>query len=206
MAETEYRVRKLEITLARFIGGGVVAVVAILAFIGDTSLYQIPTQVRTAVSGAVTKYVEEKLPGFDETLRSFLIETGEAVERAKKDAGEIDDLAESLRNWGVQVQTGIVEIHKDKMAHIWDVQQNHCPRGREGQRGELSGRVNFPEPFSSPPQVLLALSGLDFASDRNIRIRAIASKVDEAGFDYLLYTWCNTRVWWIRASWIAVAE
>lgn len=206
MAETEDRVRRLEITLARFIGGGVVAVVAILAFIGVTSLYQIPTQVRTAVSGAVTNYVKKEVPGFGERLQGFLTEAGEAVAQAKKNAGETDALAENLRSRGVQVQTGIVEIHKDKMGDLWDVEQNHCPRGREGQRGELSGRVKFPEPFLSPPQVLLALSALDLASDRNVRIRAVTSKVDEEGFDYLLYTWCNTRVWWIRASWIAVAE
>ena len=111
-----------------------------------------------------------------------------------------------LRGRDVQVQTGTVEIHKDKMGGLWDVRDSHCPRGREGQRGELSGRADFPEPFLSPPQVLLALSALDFASGRNLRIHAIVSKVDEAGFDYLLYTWCNTKVWWVRASWIAVAK
>ena len=207
MADIEDRVGRLERTLARLGGGAIVGGVALLAFFGTTSFYHIPNAIKT--------YVETELPGFEKRLRDFLADAEESVgqlqehaDQGKEHADQLQDWAEAWRSSGVPVkmQTGLLVIHKSDMPDLWDVPAGHCPEGIAGQRGELEGRVDFQEPFHSPPTVLIAFSALDFAHDRNIRIRVRAEKVDKEGFDYVLATWCNTRVWKTQASWIAIAN
>ena len=205
MADIESRLGRLERTLARLTGGAIVAGIMLLAFLGATSFYQIPKKIAEVVPRAIDNYVESKLPGFGEKLQGFLTEAQESADRLKKHADELEALADALRGGVTLVQTGRVEIHKNKIPNLWEVKVEHCPE-KDANRGELNGRVNFPESFLSPPKVLMAFSSLDFSHGRNLRIVADAWNVDEKGFDYALLTWCNTKVWRVIASWIAVGE
>lgn len=206
MAETEDRVRKLEIRLACLITGGIVTVVAIGAFLGATNLYHIPKQVRQAVSDSIPEYVKRDMPDFREKLQGFLAEAAEAAGRAKGHAAEIEDLANTLRGRGVRVQTGSVSMHRNEIPSLQNI--DRCPKPpEEHRRGHLAGRVNFPEPFVSPPEVLMAFAAIATAQvDRGNRLVVETTYVDKEGFDYVMYTWCNSIVTWVRASWIAVAK
>ena len=214
MEETdEHRIRKLEIKLARLIAGGIVAVVAILAFIGVTKWYQIPTQVRTAVSDAISKSVEEELPRFGERLERFLTETEEAAERAKEHASEIDGLAQALRSRNVQIQTGIVEIDKDGDPDVFKLDYSCGPYSQAPirYRGTRGKRVDFPTLFASTPEVFMALSYIDaksreFAGTSRLGIKTQITHVDTRGFNYDFVVWCQTGLRRGEASWIAVAR
>lgn len=74
------------------------------------------------------------------------------------------------------------------------------------KRGELEGRVEFHRPYHGPPAVMISLSAVDFIQGSNYRIDVEVTGVDEKGFDYVFYTWYNTKVWYARASWMAVSR
>ena len=204
MPEIEDRIWRLERTLGRLIGGGIVAVVAILALLGATSFHQIPTQIATAVSA----YIDREEPNFGETIRSFLSDTETAAKQAKESAGEIEAMENALRSRGVQVQTGMLSMSQESHPHLWNVDRGHCPRWAEGgRRGILDEHVEFPESFLAPPEVVMALNIIDTGHDgRPVRLFMDVKNVNEEGFDYNLFTSCNSKVNWVRASWIAVAK
>ena len=75
-----------------------------------------------------------------------------------------------------------------------------------GLQGVVGGRVQFPEAFSSVPRVQLSLSQLDIWNGANTRVRVAVTSVDREGFDYEMYSWAGTRVYYMTASWIAVTR
>ena len=109
-----------------------------------------------------------------------------------------------------QVFTGRVRIHRDQIPNLESIPLSHCPKSPEkAYRGIVNGRVNFPQPFSSPPEVLMALTQIgigDIAAERGLRLTVEPAHIDEKGFNYSLYTWCNTQIAAAIASWIAVGK
>ena len=204
MPEVEDRVWRLERTLGRIIGGGIVLAVVILAFLGVTSFYQIPTQITKAISA----YIEREEPRFGEKVKGILADTERAAEQAKESAAEIEAIENDLGSRGVLVQTGMVSMDQKSHPHIWNVDRGHCPPWAEGgRRGMLDEYVKFPKPFLAPPKVLMALNIIDTGHDgRPVRLFMDVKNVSEEGFHYNLFTSCNSKVNWVRASWIAVAE
>ena len=77
---------------------------------------------------------------------------------------------------------------------------------RDGVQGVVGGRVQFPKAFSSVPRVQLSLSQLDIWNGTNTRVRVEVTSVDREGFDYDMYSWAGTRLYYVAASWIAVTE
>ena len=74
-------------------------------------------------------------------------------------------------------------------------------------RGVRGGRVEFDEPFSSAPEVIIALRQLDAGGgQQNTRISVVITAVDREGFNYNFYTWADTDIYTTMASWIAVAR
>ena len=102
----------------------------------------------------------------------------------------------------VHVQVGVVSLPHDSDG----LREVVRTQGRRRDQGIVNGRVDFATPFSSVPEVQLALSRLDVWSHANTRIETIVKSVDQEGFDYELYYWADTRVHSATASWIAVAK
>ena len=111
------------------------------------------------------------------------------IEALKKEAGE------------VRVQTGRVHITRDAMPELL---QPNCRSHVE--RGEKHGRVDFQEPFASTPKVIMALAGIDMFHEAHGRFHVIVESVGAKGFEYRFVTWCDTRLYWAEAYWIAVAQ
>ena len=179
--------------------------IMLLAYFGATSFYQIPNEVAKVIPNAIENHVEEHRTGFHGQLQEYLDQAENSALRGRQYAMELEELVDKFRDVGVLAQTGMVEIYKKEVPELWNVESGHCPEGDKGKRGKLNRRVNFSKAFESPPEVLMALSNLDFSRKRNLRIAIFVRNIDKEGFDYDLHTWCDTQVRRARAFWIAVA-
>ena len=65
--------------------------------------------------------------------------------------------------------------------------------------------VDFPRPFATKPTVIVAMSGLDAASNSasSVRISISAQNVTERGFDVNFHTWADSRIWSTSVIWVA---
>jgi hypothetical protein len=71
--------------------------------------------------------------------------------------------------------------------------------------GSKNYHVHFPHHFGKKPSVSVSLAGLDVARDFNLRVLSSAIDVTPYSFDIKYYTWEDTKVYWVRFSWIACA-
>ncbi len=67
-------------------------------------------------------------------------------------------------------------------------------------------RVEFSEPFRTPPIVQVALSLWDMDQQTNQRADLATENITEAGFDIVFRTWGDTRVARVRVDWTAMGE
>jgi len=67
-------------------------------------------------------------------------------------------------------------------------------------------RITFEKPFQQTPEVVVSLAGFDIAQDKNARLRVHAQNVDAAGFDLVIETWFDSKIWRVKATWIACFE
>lgn len=104
----------------------------------------------------------------------------------------------------VRVQSGVIVV-SDAEAHesgLATTDNGSCSIAR----GLSGARVDFGEPFASPPEVLVSLTQIDQETRGAAILRIVVTAIDAGGFNYDLHTWCNTRVARVRAEWIAVAR
>ena len=119
-----------------------------------------------------------------------------------KSENRLSKMDERLAAMGkVRVQTGRVRINR---AHLPELLQPNCSSHVE--RGEKQGRVDFQEPFTSTPKVIMALSAIDVSDGANGRFHVIVKSAGAKGFEYKFVTWCDTSLHWAEAHWIAVAQ
>jgi hypothetical protein len=67
----------------------------------------------------------------------------------------------------------------------------------------VSQRIDFSAPFESDPEVMVWLSGIDVANQRNIRIETHATNIDKSGFTIHLGSEGDAIFYGGAASWIA---
>ena len=67
-------------------------------------------------------------------------------------------------------------------------------------------RVDFAEPFSALPTVLVAIRALDTSKDANTRIIVSAANIDARGFEMRFQTWSDSKVYDIIIDWIAYQQ
>jgi hypothetical protein len=63
--------------------------------------------------------------------------------------------------------------------------------------------VHFPQHFATTPSVSVSLAGFDSERKYNVRILSSAVDVSPSSFDIKYHTWADTKVYWVRFSWIA---
>jgi hypothetical protein len=66
--------------------------------------------------------------------------------------------------------------------------------------------VTFSKTFNSPPEVMVAISGLDIDEAKNSRVRVYAQNITEEGFDLVFSTWDDTTLYTVRATWLAFGD
>ena len=108
----------------------------------------------------------------------------------------------------VASQSGVFSIKANGTRELSD--NTRCD-SVDPYRGEMNGRVDFPTPFATPPQVLVGISSLDLTDSRKyagdaVRLTVAVKQVDSKGFNYTFNTWCFTVVNGATASWIAVSR
>ena len=143
----------------------------------------------------------------DMQVRISALENQLVLKGAEQINNTIQDL--QARISALRVQVGFVSISSKEFPALGKPPSG-CPEWTAGgTRGlyKSAGRVDFQEPFASPPKVIMALSTIDIgAPNVNARIHVAVTKVDTTGFNYDFFTWCDTTIYWSRASWIAVAD
>lgn len=102
-----------------------------------------------------------------------------------------------------RVQSGTIQINSDD--GIGDNSRG-CPEGEGAWRGHVDRRLDFPEPFTSVPEVMAAISAVDHHVDNNLRLVLSVNSIDTKGFNYHFFTWCNTRLVRADMRWMAVAK
>lgn len=75
----------------------------------------------------------------------------------------------------------------------------------EGPR-ERRQRVDFSEPYLTPPTVTVGICLWDLDSDTNLRMDICAEDVNENGFTAVFRTWGDTRVARVRMSWQSIGQ
>lgn len=65
-------------------------------------------------------------------------------------------------------------------------------------------RVDFIHPFQRAPVVHIGIVGFDISNHDAARLSATVSHVTSAGFEIVLSTWLNSRLWRVNLSWIAI--
>ena len=72
-------------------------------------------------------------------------------------------------------------------------------------RGERSVtiHINFDKKYEKIPKVMVSISLLDTEKNTNLRINVYAEHINTSGFDLIIYTWDDTRIFRIKATWIS---
>ena len=72
-----------------------------------------------------------------------------------------------------------------------------------GFRQFRSPDIKFNPPFTTPPTVALALSGIDGDRTTNLRVQLEASDVEADEFNVIVTTWDDSLVHQVWVTWIA---
>ena len=64
--------------------------------------------------------------------------------------------------------------------------------------------VAFQRSFLNPPLVHLGIAGFDIANHDAARLTASVANVTAEGFEIVLSTWLNSRLWRVDVNWLAL--
>lgn len=64
--------------------------------------------------------------------------------------------------------------------------------------------VQFATPFTSPPVVQLGLTGFDLDQRDSARLSVRAEEITAGGFEAVISTWAETRVYGVDFQWFAI--
>jgi hypothetical protein len=74
----------------------------------------------------------------------------------------------------------------------------------DGEDRQMRIRVGFTRSFRAVPLVHLGVTGLDVSERDCARLAVSTDNVTTEGFDIVLGTWLNTRLWRVDVSWLAL--
>jgi hypothetical protein len=72
-----------------------------------------------------------------------------------------------------------------------------------GERTFLSPDIKFHTLFSTPPNIMLALSGIDSEHTTNLRVTVTPYDVEADEFNIMIKTWGDTLIYSVLVTWIA---
>ena len=88
----------------------------------------------------------------------------------------------------------------DNRAERWNLDR----LSEDGADRSVRWRVAFSSPFRSPPLVHVGITGFDIANQDAARLTTGVENVTSDGFDIVVGTWLNTRIWRVEMSWLAL--
>jgi hypothetical protein len=72
-----------------------------------------------------------------------------------------------------------------------------------GDRSFRTPDVSFDSPFDTPPNVVLAVGGIDSAQTANLRLALEAYDCEPGEFNIRISTWADTLLFNVVVTWIA---
>jgi len=63
--------------------------------------------------------------------------------------------------------------------------------------------IKFTEDFSNPPQVVVAINGLDVGNQANTRVQVQAQDITRTGFTLVVIAWGDTVLYSVWGMWYA---
>ncbi len=66
--------------------------------------------------------------------------------------------------------------------------------------------VNFTQPFKSTPNIVTSITQIEITNETFTRIKVSHELADKNGFDIVITTWGDTRVYSASVSWIAYGD
>ena len=82
----------------------------------------------------------------------------------------------------------------------WKLMEPQADTDRRGFRA----RISFEQTFRTVPIVHLGLVGFDVSNEDSARLKVIPENINTGGFDVVVETWLNSRIWSVEISWLAV--
>ena len=67
-------------------------------------------------------------------------------------------------------------------------------------------KVTFDRAFNAPPVVQIGIVGFDISEEDSARLEASVENISTHGFELVLSTWLNTRLWRVNVSWLAIGR
>ena len=85
----------------------------------------------------------------------------------------------------------------------WNLDQFPAPGGPD-----RSARVavTFAREFAAFPLIHLSITGLDVCNEDAARVTVTAENVTTKGFEIVVATWLDTRIWRTQVSWLAIGS
>jgi len=77
------------------------------------------------------------------------------------------------------------------------------PDGCESNRGLFQHKVLFDKAFVDVPKMSFGITGMDFRDGVDHRLKIETTELTKFGFTINLVTWCDTKVSFAEADWIA---
>jgi hypothetical protein len=75
----------------------------------------------------------------------------------------------------------------------------------DGER-TVNLEIRFTKKFTSKPELIFSVSGVDASRDANLRYSVESTFVSNEGFLLKIKTWGDTKIFGITGSWIAITE
>ncbi len=72
------------------------------------------------------------------------------------------------------------------------------------QDRHFRARVTFEQPLRSSPVVHVGIAGFDMGNEDAARLRVRADNITTDGFEVVVETWLNSKIWSVDVSWLAV--
>jgi hypothetical protein len=66
--------------------------------------------------------------------------------------------------------------------------------------------VTFAQPFNGVPLVHLGITGLDVCNKDAARVTVATANVTAQGFEIVVTTWLDSRLWRTQVSWLAIGS
>ncbi len=85
----------------------------------------------------------------------------------------------------------------------WDLDQLPAPGGPDRA---ARAYVAFARAFLAVPLVHLGITGLDVSNQDAARVTVTAANVTTEGFEIVVSTWFDTRIWRTQVSWLAIGS
>lgn len=85
----------------------------------------------------------------------------------------------------------------------WNLDQLPEPGGPDRA---ARAAVRFARPFNAVPLIHLGVTGLDVSNQDAARVVVQAENVTTEGFEVVVSTWFDTRLWRTQVSWLAIGS